>query len=96
MKAAQAGVALRDSQRKAGSTAPRRTAMVSDFSTEFAGRSWWVRDGDSLDPNANTWRSSGVNVDEHGLHLRIAPVAGCGSAWSSAEVWAKDALGYGT
>ena len=75
----------------------RRGEMVSLFSTDFAGRSWWVKEGDWLEPNANLWRASNVNVDEYGLHLRISPTGECGSSpWSSAEVWLKDALGYGT
>lgn len=62
---------------------------------EWAGRSWYVKDGDDLGPGPNDWSDNpqSVKVDDLGrLHLKIREHQG---TWYSAEICSVEPVGYG-
>ena len=58
----------------------------------FAGRTWFVKNGDNMGPGPNAWRAENVGVNGGGLRLTIAQRGG---VWSCAEVWLDTSLGFG-
>jgi hypothetical protein len=62
---------------------------------QFAGRTWYVKEGIGLGPGNNNWSDDPQSVwvdDEGKLHLRIRKIDG---RWYSAQVNAVDYTGYG-
>ena len=65
---------------------------MAQTTVNFAGRTWYVKNGDNMGPGPNAWRSENIGVDGQGLRLTIAQRGG---VWTCAEVWLSTSLGFG-
>ncbi|MHB8839673.1 MAG: glycoside hydrolase family 16 protein [Gemmatimonadaceae bacterium] len=59
---------------------------------QFGGLRWQVRSQELSGPGPNVWNACNAWLATDGLHLRLERVGG---AWTSAEVFTTDLVGYG-